>query len=154
MLEFIGRKYPSAWLLVASLHEEFEVDGALDRAKEAIRRYLESVPRDTSQRGSWERLARICQQTQDWSGEIHAMVEMCRLPKMAFEIISNTANRLNYLFSQHLRTLVTDEKQVIVGKLVEIMESRIKEADATDCGGLHGSVYISTIKLGREGLPS
>ena len=67
---------------------------------------------------------------------------MCRLPKMAFEIISNTANRLNYLFSQHLRTLVTDEKQVIVGKLVEIMESRLKRPTRRIVGGLHALFHL------------
>lgn len=136
MLEFLGRKYPPMWLLLASLHEEFESRGAIERAKEAIRRYLESGPSDQERIGAWERLATLCRRTDDWTGECQALVEMCQLMKTPFELISNCANRLNSLFRLHPHSFDAEEKRVIVRRLVETMESRIGEADANDLGRL------------------
>jgi hypothetical protein len=137
MLEFIARKYPPAWLLLASLHEELgTTEPSAENVKRAIRRFLESSPNDADKQKAWNRLAEVCRQTSDWSGEAHALVEMCELSDVPFSTISLTANRLNSLFYfQHL-VLDTDEKQIVVQRLVTAMELRISEADATDCSRL------------------
>lgn len=137
MLEFIARKYPPAWLLLASLHEELDTtEPSAENVKRAIRRFLESSPNDADKQKAWNRLAEVCRQSSDWSGEAHALVEMCELSNVPFSMISLTANRLNSLFYfQHL-VLDTDEKQIVVQRLVTAMELRISEADATDCSRL------------------
>src|SRR5207245_3643602 len=86
MLEFVARRYPPAWLLLASLHEEFEEEGSLDRAKEAVRRYLEVGSDASVKRTSWERLAKMCRRSGDLAGEIHALIGMSELPGVAFEV--------------------------------------------------------------------
>ena len=139
MLEFVARKYPPTWILLARLCQEL-VD--LEKAKDALRRYIESGHGDSLQKERvWEELANICQRTNDYVGEIHALVEMCQLPGIPFSAISNAANRVNALFSEHYFVLDSEEKRVVSRRLAQVMESRITEGDATDCSRL-GWLYI------------
>ena len=136
MLEFIARKYAPAWLMIASLHEEIVTPDASNKIKEALRQYIEATPKGPAQHQAWDRLVRICQRTQDWGGEIQALLEMCQLPDASFRSISDTANRLNGLLYRNELVLDSDEKQIIVREIIEIMERRIAEADAIDCSRL------------------
>src|SRR6202451_1246155 len=146
ILEFVAQEYPPAWLDIAVLHERsVEVD-RLERAKEAVRRYLEASPEDAdSQRYGWERLSGLCQDSGDWSGELHARVELCQLPGADFEIISDSANRLNKLLVRP-QFLDTEEKGVLAEKLARIMEARLSEADATD----HSRLAWLYMHIGNE----
>lgn len=129
ILESISRKYPPAWLLLASLHEELACD--VEQAKECVRRFVEAVPKD--ERGeAWRRLGKLCSYSADWVGEIHAMVELADLPDATIESISATANRMNSLFREHLLVLDTDEKQVLIRRLISLMETHIGGAEAID----------------------
>lgn len=157
MLEFIARKYPPAWLMIASLYEEVLVPDSAERIKDSLRHYLESTPKTGGQRVAWDRLARICQQTRDCPGEIHAMVEMCQLPDSSFSSISNAANRLNGLLFRHELVLDSEEKQIIIRQLVQLMERRMGEADAIDCSRLawlcwHSQDEVRASKYTRRGL--
>lgn len=129
VLEFIARGHPPAWLSLASLHEELNDP---DRAKQDIKRFLETSPGEERRKIAWERLASLCQKTQDWSGEVHARVEMSTLSSTPLYIVSNTANRLNELFWQEHQLFETQEKRIVVQALVDTMERRIKEAEAND----------------------
>jgi hypothetical protein len=129
VLEFIARGHPPAWLSLASLHEELS---DLDKARLAITSFLETSPVEAEKSRAWDRLATLCQKARDWSGEIHARIEMSKLPSMPFYVVSNTANRVNELFRQEHQLFDTEEKRIIVQGLVETMENRISEADAND----------------------
>ena len=129
VLEFIARNHPPAWLSLASLHEELNEP---DRAKQDIGRFLETWPDDARGKPAWDKLASLCQKTQDWSGEVHARIEMSKLPSTSFYVISNTANRLNELFREEHQLFETQEKRIVVEALVNTMEERIKEANAND----------------------
>jgi tetratricopeptide (TPR) repeat protein len=134
MLEFVARRYPPAWLLLGRLCQEL---GDLEKAKEAFKRYIESGYGDFFQKEKvWEELANNYQQTTDYVGEIHALVEMCQLPNIAFRVISNTVNRVNALFSEQYFVLDSEEKRVVSRRLAQVMENRISEGDATDCSRL------------------
>ena len=134
MLEFIARKYSPAWRLLARLYQELT---DLEKAKEALRRYIESVSGDHSQKErAWEELASICQQTDDFVGEIHSRVEMCQMPGIPFRTISNAVNRVNALFSEQYFVLDSEEKRIVSRRLAQLMENRITEGDATDCSRL------------------
>jgi len=134
ILEFISRKYPRGWLLLASLLEEFKPEGGIEDAKESVRRYLESGDTAVSPRVAWKLLANYCRRTSDNSGEIHALVEMCQIGDSPFNDVSYAANRLNQLFQgQYVMDM---EKRIVVGQLVAVMEARLEEADATDCSRL------------------
>jgi hypothetical protein len=95
-LEFIARRHPPAWLLLADLYEE---DENLEKAKDAVRGYLAYSDKYGSVWNAWNRLVSLCRRTNDYVGEIHALIEMCKLPDAYFERISNAANRINHLFS-------------------------------------------------------
>lgn len=86
-------------------------------------------------RRAWERLAGLCVKTQDYSGEMHARLELCQLPNAPFRAISDAVNRLNGLFWLQY-VLDTEEKQVVGHRLADVMSDRISEADATDCSRL------------------
>ena len=90
MLEFIAGKFPPAWLLLAKLYQELESARDLEKAKEATKRYIESVPNDpVGLENAWGKLAILCQLTQDVSGEIQARVEICKLPDVPFRTVSD-----------------------------------------------------------------
>jgi hypothetical protein len=134
MLEFIARRYSPAWLLLARLFQE---SNELEKAKETLRRYIESgTGDDTYNERIWESLASICQKTGDVVGEIHALVEMCQLPGISFLIISNAVNHVNALFSDHYFELDSEEKHFVSRRLAQVMENRIREGNADDCSRL------------------
>ena len=136
ILEFVCRQYAPAWLMLAGLYEEVRLPEALDKAKEAVRRLLERAEDPTLQRQGWEQMAGLCQRTQDWAGEIQALVGLCKLPDSLFSNISNAANRLNNLHRQRSLVLDSEEKRVIFNELTDLMEQRADEADATDLSRL------------------
>jgi hypothetical protein len=135
VLEFIAGKFPPAWMLLARLFEETPMDNGRERAKEAIRRYLEATPRSDEQRDAWKKLAEYCFRTGDGLGEMHAQVELCEIPGVTFAEISNAANRLNSLFTEY-QILDFDERNILVARLASLMEARIDEGNATDCSRL------------------
>jgi hypothetical protein len=131
ILEFVAQQYAPAWLDITSLYERSVLPDRLDRASGAVRRYLETGPDADSQRYAWQRLAQLCQDGEDWAGELHARVEQCQLPTTDFNTISETANRLNGLLVRQ-QFLDTEEKQVLAKKLARTMDARLSEADGTD----------------------
>jgi hypothetical protein len=136
MLEFLARKHAPAWLLLAKLYQESDGKN-LEKAKEALKRYIESVPQDYwQQKTAWEALASLCQQTNDDVGEIHALVEMGQLPNAPFREVSNAVNRVNALITEKFAVLDSDEKRIVSEKLAQVMETRITEGDAIDCSRL------------------
>ena len=136
MLEFLARKHSPAWLYLAKLYQENDSKD-LEKAKEAIKKYLESTPKEYwQQKAAWEELSILCQITKDDIGEIHALVEMGQLPNAPFQEISNAVNRVNALLSEKYAVLDSDEKQIISEKLAQVMASRISEGDANDCSRL------------------
>src|SRR5262249_36125281 len=84
MLEYVARHHPPAWLRLADLHEGLDRERGLERATEAVRRYLELaelVGEEVNPAG-WARLANLCRRGSDRAGEAAALIEMCRLPGM------------------------------------------------------------------------
>jgi hypothetical protein len=143
MLEFIARKYPPSWLLLAALYRKLGAKGNIEKAKDAVRRYLELVP-EANQQTAWEELAHLCSISNDWSGEISALLELCQIPNVSFRTISDTANRFNFFFREKYKLLASEEKQIIARRLAEIMAERLRhlanedndEVSATDCSRL------------------
>jgi hypothetical protein len=134
-MEFIASRYPDAWLLLARLFEEGGVERPLEKAKDAVRRYLEHTPRAEDQLPAWKKLAELCRRTDDWNGEIHALVELVEVPNTPLEEISNVANRVNGLFATH-QFLLGEEKNLLVGRLATVFETHVNEFNATDCSRL------------------
>ncbi len=132
MLEFIARKYPKAWLMLASLYEESGVENRLEKAKQAVQRFLEEPDSSDEVPEAWKMLATYCNRTEDWLGEIHAYVELAQLPPTPFFEVSNIANTLNKRLRFELLTIESEEKQILVNKMIDVMDSNLAKADATD----------------------
>ena len=132
MLEFVASKYPPGWLLIAELQEELS---QLSDAQTSIRRYLERTTGEEARRG-WVKLLGLCRRMEDGLGELQALVELSQLPETTFSEITNAANRVNQLFKEVWVSFDLGEKAVLLRRLIEIMERRIDEADATDCSRL------------------
>lgn len=131
MLEYISRRYPQGWLLLAQLLEEDSGDPVA--ASEAVRRYIEAGEADLGmRREGWSRLVRLARARGDQSTEIQAMLEICVIPGSSFDDISEAANRLNTLVRLQAVQMPTDEKRLLTQKLLAMAEPRIEEADATD----------------------
>jgi hypothetical protein len=132
MLEFIARKHPPAWLLLASLYEETATSDGYEQAKSAVQRYLEQ-PGVEGKESAWKKMAELCSRTQDWRGEAHAWVEIGQLTSATIDTVSTAANRLNAMFrDRYFIDLDTDTKEILFGKLVSAMERFIDECDAVD----------------------
>lgn len=136
IMEFLARRYPKGWMLLARLHEEVGGLGWIDMAKDAIRRYIETTPKGPEQVAAWRKLAHLCEQTQDPAGEAHALVELARLENVSYGVISSAATRLSTLFSGPSGSLDSQAKRIMACRVAELMESRLAEADATDLSRL------------------
>jgi hypothetical protein len=84
---------------------------------------------------AWKKLAEYCRRSEDWNGEIHALVAMAEIPNTTLEEISNAANRINGIFVSH-QLLLGDERNLLVARLAKVMEPQINEFNATDCSRL------------------
>jgi len=130
VLELVAQGYPPARLRLADFFLE---RGDLDAAVEATRRFLQERPTDAE---AWRKLARLSRRSGDYLGEMHALLEMARLPATPFGEVSDSANRFNQLLREHVIDVQTDEKRLMADRLRKVMESRISEANATDLSRL------------------
>ncbi|HDZ62725.1 MAG TPA: hypothetical protein ENH40_06240 [Nitrospirae bacterium] len=132
MLEMIGRNYPIAWLYLSELYEECPSKDCLTKAQTFVRNFLESQPPDDLKSKAWSDLTRLSGRLNDFIGEIHALVEKCEVPGIGIEEVSYTANRINHLFHIGQLTFDTEEKKIIVERLIGIFLKHLNEADAND----------------------
>jgi hypothetical protein len=91
VLEFISGHVPYGWLLLSQLYEEQLGEVGLPSAKEAVKRYLEAVPRGIEQVKGWERLASLCDKTDDFEGFADAEASLAEVPGVSVNVMSNAA---------------------------------------------------------------
>ena len=136
ILEFIASKVPAAWLELARLYSEQETDEGLNDARRCLRRYLEDPDSQESLIIAWNDLADLCRRLDDPVGEVHALVELCQVPDISIDQISGVANRINNVYQdlkqRGVSLLDTQERQVLVRKVADVMGCRLPELDATD----------------------
>jgi len=140
VLEFISRRVPAAWINVSDLYADTGTREGLENAASCLLRYLEQ-PASLSERNIvWKRLSELYRELNDHAGQIHALVEMCQVPGVPKDTISNAANTINGIYlnlkTQGKMVLDTEEKFVLVRKVADVMFSRIHELDATDLSRL------------------
>lgn len=131
MMEFIAQRHPRGWLLLSRVYEESDLPDGQERAKAYLQRYLENAMDIAEARVVWDRLSSLCRETEDWVGEVHALVELCSLPGTELKAISNALNRWNGLFKQQAMYIAGDERQILGRRLLGIFESNFAVADAT-----------------------
>ncbi|MEX0643312.1 MAG: hypothetical protein WD468_11455, partial [Pirellulales bacterium] len=132
ILELICRAYSPGWLLLARWHLEMHSIDGYGRAKEELRRFLESGPPENDAASAWQMLGHACFQTGDSLGEIHAFVECAQLRNVPFYHLSNTANRINQLGKIYGLDVDPEQKRDLAERMAKILESRKNEAGADD----------------------
>src|SRR5262249_41664116 len=76
MLQYVAGHHAPAWLLLADLYEGLDASHGMERAAEAVRRYLEERMGEEVEPAAWQRLANLSRRQGDRSGEIYALIEM------------------------------------------------------------------------------
>jgi hypothetical protein len=94
LLEFISSKIAYGWLLLSELHQESGEDSKLESAKSAIKSYLEATPRGLGQLKAWERLAALCERSEDFLGVADAEASLCEVPGVPLRRMSNAAEHI------------------------------------------------------------
>lgn len=132
ILEMICRAYNPGWLLLARWHIEAGTPNAFEKAKDALRRFLESEPTGVDAAGAWQMLGRACYQTGDALGEVHALIERAQISSVPFHDISNTANLLNRSRREHELDVDKEEKRLLGQRIASVLDKRRSEASADD----------------------
>jgi len=135
MLEYVARHHPPGWLRLADLHEGLDRERGLERATEAVRRYLElaELMGEDAHPASWQRLADLCRRRSDRTGEAAALIEMCRLPDAGLEDRRRTAGSVLALLQNCQSEWEVAEKRVWARQLVEVLEPHAASAAGLDC---------------------
>lgn len=156
VLEFICRKYPYAWLTLASLYEE---EGKIENAIESLQHFLETSINENEQYSCWDKLANLYAKNNDWDGEAHALIELSELSITSIEKLKQIAFRINSLFKNNKFQTDTTEKQILSERLISSymnhLENGLSESD--DCSQL-AWLYLNAgdrknaIKVVKQGL--
>jgi hypothetical protein len=136
MLEYVAAHHAPAWLRLADLVEGLDAERGVERAAEAVRRYLEERMGEEVEPAAWQRLADLSRRLGDRKGEIVALIELCRLPATPLATASATARRLASLVDAGDAAWEAEAKRVWMRQLAEAMESRMDRAGAGDCAAL------------------
>jgi tetratricopeptide (TPR) repeat protein len=128
LLELLARKHPAGWLLLADVLEE-RTGGQPDRIIRATQQYLQVVPSDGR---AWQRLAILYASTQNYLGEVNALVQKSKLPSTSYGEISSAARRLNALLHDGRLQVDSREKRVLVEQLLRELKLASEQATAAD----------------------
>ncbi len=81
-------------------------------------------------------MAKLCRSTDDYIGEIHALLEIIAFSDVEYETVSDAANRINNMLSFRKLEVDSEKKEVLIRNIADIMKRRIDEATADDCSRL------------------
>jgi hypothetical protein len=132
VIEAVCRNYVQGWLLLARWHIEQGTSEGNEKAKEYLKRFLESGPQDRDAHIAWTLMARVCRATDDMLGEVHALVECAQVNSIPFNDISAAANRFNQFLRSQTTDLTKDVKRDFAERLARVMHARLDEANAQD----------------------
>ncbi|MBN1283957.1 MAG: hypothetical protein JXB47_01020 [Anaerolineae bacterium] len=133
VLEFVARKYSPTWLMIADLYERV---GQPSEMEKMLKKYLEFSDDGLNKRNVWRKLVRLYSRQNKFTDELFACLELIQLPDIDYETISDVANRFNSLMREPNFDIDDNEKNYVVKQLIDLMNSRIDEATATDCSRL------------------
>jgi tetratricopeptide (TPR) repeat protein len=152
ILEFICRKYPYAWLTLASLYEE---EGRLNNAISALQSFLEFTEDEYEKLNSWQKLANLYSKNKDWNGEMHSLIELCELKNAPVENITSSIHRMNYLLKSSKFQADSAEKELLVERIKKIFKVRFENinGDASDYSQLAWlHIHINDIKSAKKAI--
>lgn len=145
IIESVARRYPHTWLRLADLYLKIQEPGKFEGT---LKRYIESSRDNEGKRNAWQKLARFYQTNTKYAAELFARIQLAQLPDTDYEIISEAANRFNNIVRQPEFEFEEGVKKQTVQLLINLMESRGDEADATDFSRL-GWLYMHNNQLDK-----
>jgi hypothetical protein len=129
-LEYIASKFSKTYKYIIEIFEEYK---EYEKVKYFIREYLKNNLLDSEKIDLWRKLASVCNYSDDWEGESHALIELVQIPNVSFEIISDSANKINHHIFNNIDAKQDFYKNEILNKIIEVMIIRINsEGTATD----------------------
>jgi NB-ARC domain len=129
-LEYIASKFPKTYKYIIEIFEEYK---EYEKVKYYIREYLKNNLLESEKIDLWKKLASVCNYSDDWEGESHALIELVQLPHVSFEIISETANKINHHIFNNIDAKQDFYKNEILTNIIEVMIKRVtNEGTATD----------------------
>lgn len=149
VLEVVARRYPPSWRHMVSLYERSpDVDDSLDKAKRAVEQYLQlpsQLGNEQERMDAWRKLAELRGRTGDLTGEVDALLEMCRSRECPIEDVSHSARSVLALFrqDQEAKIWTREEKRLLQGELADQMEGRTAELYPKDFG------YLAWLRFNR-----
>jgi hypothetical protein len=139
LLAFLASRVPGAWIDIATAYQESGAAEGNVKARDALRRFLESGDRSSSRSIVWERVAILSRTLGDDLGYIQAMCDLAEESQRA-EDASRAGQALNAVVADAKKTgrslLAPDQKAVLVAKMISLMERKLSELTATDLSRL------------------
>jgi hypothetical protein len=132
VLEMICRAYYPGWLLLARWYIETGWKDNIEKAKDALHRFLENDASSPEGGKAWLMLGHACYLTGDALGEVRALIERAQLTSVSFSDISRAAGLLNGLLKEQYSKIQKEDKRELAQRVVSVMEKRRSEADAND----------------------
>jgi hypothetical protein len=135
ILEFICRKYPYAWLTLASLYEE---EGEIEQSIESVQHFLETVSNENELYSCWEKLANLYSRNNDWEGETHSLIELSELSITSIDKLRQIVYHINSLFRNNKFQTDTTEKQILSQRLITSFKNLLDNGiyESNDCSQL------------------
>ena len=140
VLEYLASRVPNSYFQLADLVLRVNTSReGKNQAKNYVRSFLETadIP---DQLQAWERLAELCQASDDPVGEVHALCEAALLPTSTQEDLARFANRLNNRLRDLKEQSIEDARSGSVRenlmRVIEAMENYRMTLASTDCSRL------------------
>ena len=159
ILEFFGRSYPPAWLLLSQLENEIGGGSSLGKSAYYVRRFLETRPVADQARIAWRRLVQLYQEAGDAMGCCSAFLEATDLSKPHLDEISAVANFVNNSANLKAEMGMLD-RRTLLQPLAHLMENYLPEASATDlsrlawlylhCGDEGRAMHLAELGIERD----
>lgn len=134
VLVFFANSFAPAWLHLSELEEEAGGEGSMQRASEAVRRFLETGPDSEKARHAWLRLERLYRTSDNAVGACGAFLRAAELVTPTLGDVSRMANFLNN--AEEIKALDRDERVGFYGPIAQLLEDHLSELSATDLSRL------------------
>ena len=130
IVEYVARKMPKAWNLLADICQDTNEEWS-----EYLEKYLHSSSGADDVEG-WKKLQRFYSATGRVADEINSLTQLARAATATIHDVSYAAQRMNLLIYDNKGLLEQDDRRQWIRELVSVMSRRQKECSATDLSRL------------------
>lgn len=134
LIECVAHEYGRTWLMLAQVYEESNIASDMEKAKEYVRRYLESSSLAPEERDAgWKKLQELCYRSSDYPGELQSWVEWAQVPGISVQTLSEASGRVHYLVYKHQVDLGQEDTLYMVRQLAQVARTHLGELDSVGC---------------------